>query len=963
MLAAILGSLIMIFIIVLAYIRLKKKISLGRQSDQALANQYLFKPIFKNQKNIGTVISFQDISERLQAEEKIRFSEDNFRFALKAADASYWHYDWLHDQITVDVHGYGEDNMPKTMKEFLSLVHPDDQKRVENAMLHHFRNDVPFLKVDYRFLNKKTGKWIWLHSTGRPVEMDEQGRPIAVSGLTLDITNRQTLLEEVKTSQERLHIISEHTYDWQSWQDLDGKLLWVNKAVERITGYPVDECTTMGNYPIPLIDEHDSPLFENIKKEALGGAARQEKNLRIRKKDGGLAWVSWSMEPVRNPKGRIIGIASVAKDITRQKEARQALRLMSKVFEDSIDPIFIVNHETRKIINFNEAAVSAYGYSRKELLGGYIALVTPESLIEQTDVLYNRCVAGEICRNIEWQRREKNGEIQPVLLSLSLLKDEDGKIHGIASMARNISELKQAEQELKDYGDHLEDLVRERTAGLVKAMKIAKEATKAKSSFLANISHEISTPLNAIVGFVHLALQTGLTSRQRDYLTKIQKSTKSLLNIINDILDFSKIEAAKLTLEVTEFYLGEVLDTVTNLIDIKAREKGLELVFNIEPQIPQALTGDPLRLSQVLINLIGNAVKFTDHGQILLSCCLVKNNEDSVELEFSIQDSGVGLTQEQQNRLFQAFSQADTSTTREYGGTGLGLSISKNLVKMMGGGRIQVQSQLGKGATFSFTVCLKKAVSLPTQGKKPVPDIESIRGARLLVAEDNSLNQQVIRDILEHSGVAVDIADNGRIALEMLKKNDYDGILMDINMPEMDGYTTTRRIRQIYGSRDLPIIALTGNTVPEDMEKALAAGMDDQVSKPIHIHTLLAVLCKWIRCNQHDRLAPQPSEIKPPFIENFEKSALPMLPGIDTRADQAPDSATVGQLLLNLQKLLARDDSRAGEVVQELTVFFPGTDRRTLFSLLSRQVCAYNYDDAAKTLGRLFQELDKPKGG
>ncbi len=964
------SSLIVILIIVFAYIRLKKGIRQRHQSDQSLANNF--------EQNFLILES----SEWMQAEEKIRFSEDNFRFALKAADASCWHYDWLHDQITVDVHLCGNENAPKTMEDFLSLVHPDDQKRVRNAMLEQFRYAVPFLKVDYRFLNKKTEEWIWLHSTGRPVEMDEQGRPIAVSGLTLNITNRQTLI----------------------------------------------------------------------------------------------------------------------------KEARQALRLMSKVFEDSIDPIFIVDHETRKIINFNEATVSAYGYSKKELLGGYMALVTPESLIEQADILYNRCVAGEICRDIEWQRRKKNGEILPVLLSLSLLKDEDGKIHGIASMTRNISELKQAEQELKDYRDHLEDLVGERTADLVKAMKIAKKATRAKSDFLANISHEISTPLNAIVGFVHLALQTGLNSRQRDYLTKIQRSTKSLLNIINDILDFSKIEAAKLTLEVTEFYLGEVLDTVTNLIDIKAREKGLELIFNIEPQIPQALTGDPLRLSQVLINLIGNAVKFTDHGQILLSCCLVKNNEEGVELEFSIQDSGVGLTQEQQNRLFKAFSQADTSTTRKYGGTGLGLSISKNLVKMMGG-RIQVQSQFGKGSIFSFTVCLKKAVSLPTsdlmpdascrnnkilviddnsvcrmalvqmlesmtfrvaqassidkgrtacekvwetrdcdlvlldgeipgacdvkgleelkhdlnglprflimvpsyeketffhtagisefneyltkpvtpfllldsilrafgkqglyasypdQGKKPVPDIESIRGARLLVAEDNTLNQQVIRDILEHSGVAVDIAENGRIALEMLKEHDYDGILMDINMPEMDGYTTARRIRQIYGRRDLPIIALTANTVPEDREKALAAGMDDQVGKPIYIHTLLAVLRKWVRCKQRDRLAPQPAEIKPPFIENFEESALAMLPGVDTRTDQEPDSATVGQLLLNLQKLLARDDSRAGEVVQELTVFFSGTDSSTLFSLLSRQVCAYNYDDAAKTLGRLFQELDKLKGG
>ena len=754
-----------------------------KKDGSLLPVQCLFKPVFKHKKNIGTVISFQDISERLQAEEKIRASEDNFRFALKAADASYWHYDWLHDRITVDVHLYGYKDTPKTMDEFLALVHPEDQKRVGNAMLQLFRNEAPFLRVDYRFLNKKSKKWLWLHCTGRPVNVDEQNRPIAVAGLSLDITNRQILLEEVQSSQERLRIISEHTYDWQSWQNLEGSLLWVNKAVERITGYPADECMAMGNYPLPLIDEHDSALFDDIKKNALAGAARQEKNLRIRKKDGDLAWVSWSMEPVRNPGGQIIGIASVAKDITRQKEARQALRLMSKVFEDSIDPIFIVHHETREIIDFNEAAISGYGYSKKELLGGHIALVTPEPLIERIDGLYNRCVAGELCRNIEWQRRKKTGEIMPVLLSLSLLKDGEGKIQGIASMSRNISELKKAEQELKDYGDHLEELVRERTADLAQAMQVAKEATKAKSDFLANISHEIKTPLNAIVGFVLLALQTTLNSRQRDYLTKIQKSTKSLLNIINDILDFSKIEAGKLTLEVTEFYLGEVLDNIINLIDIKAREKGLELIFNIEPQIPQALTGDPLRLSQVLINLIGNAVKFTDQGQILLSCSLVGIDSQGVELKFCIRDSGVGLTQEQQDRLFKAFSQADTSTTRKYGGTGLGLSISKNIVEMMGGS-IYVHSQFGKGATFSFTVLLKKAVSLPN------PNLISDKfcsNNKILVIDDNPVCRialvQMLKSMNFHPAPASGI-ETGPAACETAwGSSSCDLVLLDGEIP------------------------------------------------------------------------------------------------------------------------------------------------------------------------------------
>ncbi len=628
-------------------------------------------------------------------------------------------------------------------------------------------------------------------------------------------------------------------------------------------------------------------------------------------------------------------------------------------------------------------------------------------------------------RNIERFRRKKDGTIVPILLTLSLLKTDEGKPLGIASITKDISELKRAEKELKEYRDHLESLVEERTADLEEAMQVAEEATRAKSDFLANMSHEIRTPLNAVIGFSHLALQTKLNDQQFDYVHKIQSSSKALLGVINDILDFSKIEAGKLSMESIEFDLEEVLDNVTNLIGIKAQQKGLEVIFNIEPTLPRVLIGDPLRLGQVLTNLTGNAVKFTEKGEIVLGCTLLQDNADEVELEFYVQDSGIGLTPDQQTELFQAFSQADSSTTRKYGGSGLGLFISKSLVEMMGG-RIRVRSEIGRGATFFFTARLKKADRQPaspplldaelhgikvlvvddnpicraalhkmlevmsfrvTQADsaeaafaelemtggddpfdlvlmdwkmpgmdglhaserirnslklnvpsiimvsayaredlmqqadsmgldgylvKPVspsllldtimtalgrqrpsrvssdrqsdasPGVETIRGARLLVVEDNEINQQVARGILEHIGIIVEMADNGRLAIEALQKAGYDAVLMDIHMPEMDGYTAARQIRKDPAFNDLPIIAMTANAMAGDREKALDAGMNDHVAKPIDVNELLDVLRKWINPSDKNPLPPPAASATEEEVATRAK-ALGPLPGIDTR--------------------------------------------------------------------------------
>jgi PAS domain S-box-containing protein len=663
-----------------------------------------------------------------------------------------------------------------------------------------------------------------------------------------DITERERAEQALRQSEFRLRTIQEGAqvgiWDW----DLRTDTSYRSPECMRLYGLaPDSQCSN--EYWRSLIHPDDVSRIDAEWGLSIARHEAFEVEYRIRLPSGQWRWLLTIGRATYDDAGKVVTLSGMNIDIDQRRHAEEQLRRLSQAVEQSPVSIVITDLDAR-IEYVNEAFVRNSGYETAELLGtNPRVLQSGRQPQGGYDAMWSALVEGRTWTGTLYNRR-KDGTEYIESATIAPIRSSDGKVTHYLGVKLDVTEATRLNEELQTHRHHLEDLVAKRTAELAEARDHAEAANRAKSAFLANMSHEIRTPLNAITGMTYLMRNAGLPGAQGRRLDKIEAAGQHLIEIINAVLDLSKIEAGRFALEQGVLRVPDALAKVQTILSDRVREKGLSMTVNSPADLPP-LIGDATRLQQALLNYATNAIKFTERGSIDMRAVLVDRGESDLLLRFEVQDSGVGIDAMALPRLFSAFEQADNSTTRRYGGTGLGLSITKRLAELMGGS-CGVESTPGVGSTFWFTARLKVAPRQAGEAASPAvgPAFDRLRqahaGRRVLVAEDEPVNREIAMSLLTEAGLSCDVAIDGVEVVAMATRHHYDLILMDMQMPTMDGLQATRLIRSSQGASTVPIVAMTANAFAADRQHCLDAGMDDFLAKPVLPESLFAMLLKWL---------------------------------------------------------------------------------------------------------------------